>query len=77
MQKMRFSIEITAPRDERVNDAYPVAKCFFIPEVLQTCVHREPHSSGYADRRELAATELLTPLFAPSLEVRLAELDLG
>ena len=44
---------------------------------LVASVNREPHSIGYADRRELAATELLTPLFAPSLEVRLAELDLG
>jgi Uma2 family endonuclease len=42
-----------------------------------TTVHREPQSSGYADRRELAATEVLTPLLAPSLGVRLAELDLG
>ena len=44
---------------------------------LVTTVHREPQSSGYADRRELAATEVLTPLLAPSLGVRLAELDLG
>jgi Uma2 family endonuclease len=44
---------------------------------LVTTVHREPQSSGYADRRDLAATEVLTPLLAPSLGVRLAELDLG
>jgi Uma2 family endonuclease len=44
---------------------------------LVTTVHREPQSSGYADRRDVAATEVLTPLLAPSLEVRLAELDLG
>jgi Uma2 family endonuclease len=44
---------------------------------LVTTVHREPQSSGYADRRELAPTDLLTPLLASSLKVRLAELDLG
>jgi Uma2 family endonuclease len=44
---------------------------------LVTAVHREPQSSGYANRRDVAATELLTPLLAPSLGVRLAELDLG
>jgi Uma2 family endonuclease len=44
---------------------------------LVTTVHREPQSGGYADRRELAPTDVLTPLLAPSLEVRLAELGLG
>src|SRR5919197_3836636 len=41
---------------------------------LVTSVRREPQSSGYANRQDLAATEILTPLLAPSLGVRLAEL---
>jgi Uma2 family endonuclease len=44
---------------------------------LVTTVHREPQSGGYADRRDVAATEAVTPLLAPSLGVGLAELDLG
>jgi Uma2 family endonuclease len=44
---------------------------------LVTTAHREPQASGYADRRALAATDVLTPLLAPSLGLRLAELDLG
>src|SRR5918992_2746 len=31
---------------------------------LVTTVHREPQSSGYADRRDVAATEVLMPLLA-------------
>jgi Uma2 family endonuclease len=44
---------------------------------LATTIHREPQSGGYAHRRDVAATEVLTPLLAPALGVRLAELDLG
>jgi Uma2 family endonuclease len=47
------------------------------PRTLVTTVHREPQSSGYADPRDVVATEVLTPSLAPSLEVRLAEPDLG
>jgi Uma2 family endonuclease len=42
-----------------------------------TTVFRKPHPSGaYGDRRELPATEMLVPTLAPSLAVRLADLDL-
>jgi Uma2 family endonuclease len=44
---------------------------------LVTTVHRDPQASGYAERRELAPTDVLTPVLAPSLDMRLAELDLG
>ena len=45
---------------------------------LLATVHREPRPSGeYAYRQKFEATELLTPTLAPSLAVRLADLDLG
>jgi Uma2 family endonuclease len=45
---------------------------------LLTTVHREPHQTGeYAYRQEFEATDTLTPTLAPSLAVRLADLDLG
>ncbi len=45
---------------------------------LLTIVFREPRQTGeYAHREELAATAWLTPTLAPSLAVRLADLDLG
>jgi Uma2 family endonuclease len=45
---------------------------------LVTTVHREPRPNGdYAHRQEHGATEMLVPTLAPSLTVRLADLDLG
>ena len=44
---------------------------------LETTVHRSPGASGYADLRDVPATETLTPLLAPALAVRLADLDVG
>jgi hypothetical protein len=38
----------------------------------RACMHHWP-----AHRRKLEATELLTPTLAPSLAVRLVDLDLG
>jgi Uma2 family endonuclease len=43
-----------------------------------TIVHREPRRNGeYADRKECKASEMLVPLLAPSLAVRIADLGLG
>jgi Uma2 family endonuclease len=45
---------------------------------LITTVHREPRQTGkYAYRETFEATEMLTPMLAPSLAVRLSDLDLG
>jgi len=45
---------------------------------LATIVHREPSPAGdYACRERFEATDTLTPTLAPSLTVRLADLDLG
>ena len=44
---------------------------------LDTCIHRTPGPAGYADVRDVADRELITPLLAPALAVRLAELDLA
>jgi Uma2 family endonuclease len=45
---------------------------------LVTTVFREPRQSGeYAYRHEHPATDTLVPILAPSLGVRLADLDLG
>ena len=44
---------------------------------LITSVHREPGASGYAPPREAEPNELIAPLQAPQLAVRLADLDLG
>jgi Uma2 family endonuclease len=44
---------------------------------LVTSIHREPGPSGYAPPREAKPTELIEPLHAPQLAVRLADLDLG
>jgi hypothetical protein len=44
---------------------------------LMTTVFREPRPSGeYGYRQELQATEMLVPVRAPSLAVRLADLKL-
>jgi Uma2 family endonuclease len=45
---------------------------------LATVVHREPQPTGdYAHRKEHKPTVKLVPTLAPSLAVRLADLDLG
>ncbi len=45
---------------------------------LVTTVHRDPQPNGeYAHRREHEVTEMLVPTLAPSLAIRLADLDLG
>ena len=44
---------------------------------LATTVHRAPTATGYADVRDVAASAPLTPLLAPALAVRLADLDLA
>jgi Uma2 family endonuclease len=45
---------------------------------LATTVHREPRQTGeFGYRQEFAAAETLTPTLAPSLAVRLGDLDLG
>ena len=45
---------------------------------LLTTVHREPRPSGeYGHRQKFEATEVLTPTLAPSLALRLGDLDLG
>jgi Uma2 family endonuclease len=45
-------------------------------QTLETIVHRDPGETGYATVRTHAAAELMTPLAAPQLAVRLADLDL-
>jgi Uma2 family endonuclease len=44
-------------------------------QTLETIVHRDPGETGYADLRTYAVAELMTPIAAPQLAVRLAELD--
>jgi Uma2 family endonuclease len=44
---------------------------------LVTSMHRNPGPSGYAPPHEAGADELIEPLHAPRLAVRLADLDLG
>ena len=43
---------------------------------LETRVHRQPGSAGYAHVQEVSADMMLTPLLAPSLALRVADLDL-
>ena len=43
---------------------------------LATTVHRDPGPGGYETTVEFAASDLLTPHLAPTLAVRLADLDL-
>jgi Uma2 family endonuclease len=43
-------------------------------ETLATRVHRQPSSDGYASVIEVPPGEVLTPLLAPSLAVKLADL---
>jgi Uma2 family endonuclease len=44
---------------------------------LVTTIHRDPASAGYSKPREANPTELLEPLLAPHLAVRLGDLGLG
>jgi hypothetical protein len=44
---------------------------------LVTSIHRNPGPSGYAESRNAPADELIAPVAAPQLTVRLADLDLG
>ena len=44
---------------------------------LVTTIHRDPASAGYSKPREADPTELLEPLLAPHLAVRLGDLGLG
>ena len=46
-------------------------------QTLVTTIHRQPGRTGYADVREAAPTELLEPMHAQQLAVRLGDLDLG
>ena len=43
---------------------------------LETYIHRGPSEAGYASVRAAPASDLIVPLLAPSLGVRLIELDL-
>ena len=43
-------------------------------EALDATIHRNPGSEGYADSQELSAGDLLEPLLAPQLAVRLGAL---
>ncbi|MBX9588532.1 MAG: Uma2 family endonuclease [Hyphomonadaceae bacterium] len=45
-------------------------------ETLTTRVHRTPSAQGYASVVEVPLTETLTPLFMPSLSLKLADLPL-
>lgn len=46
-------------------------------ETLVTTIHREPGPAGYADTQKLGPHDLLEPLQAPQLAVRLGTLDIG
>ena len=45
-------------------------------QTLVTVVHRQPGPAGYADIRDAGPSELLEPMHAPQLAVRLDTLDL-
>jgi Uma2 family endonuclease len=56
---------------------YGVRECWVIDAMtLLTTVYRTPSSSGYCDKAELKADDLLVPELAPALAVRLRDLDL-
>ena len=44
---------------------------------LITTVYRDPSPAGYRFQQDFPPSEVLTPLLAPSLALRLGELDLG
>ena len=44
---------------------------------MRVTVHRDPGADGYADVRTYEPSELLTPLLAPELALKLADLDFG
>ena len=46
-------------------------------QTLVTTIHRQPGPAGYADVRGVAPSDLLEPMHAPHLSVRLGELDLS
>jgi Uma2 family endonuclease len=46
-------------------------------QTLVTTIHRQPGPAGYADVRDAGRSELLEPMHAPRLAVRLDTLDLG
>ncbi|HJU29971.1 MAG TPA: Uma2 family endonuclease, partial [Hyphomicrobiaceae bacterium] len=46
-------------------------------QTLITTVHRDAQLTGYTDRFDIPPNELLQPLRAGHLAVRLADLDLG
>lgn len=57
---------------------YGVREYWVISAVsLETTVHRSPGAGGYGDVRDVPATDMLTPLLAPALAVRLADLDVN
>lgn len=43
---------------------------------LVTHIHRDPRPDGYAEVRQAAATEAISPRLVPTLGVRLADLGL-
>lgn len=44
---------------------------------LVTTIHREPGSGGFASVTDVAGEQIMTPLLAPALAVRLADFDMG
>ena len=72
------SLEKDLGTKARLYASFGVRECWVINALTKmTHVHRGPTPNGYADIRELAPTDLLTPLLVPQLAVHLAALDLA
>jgi Uma2 family endonuclease len=70
---LSFDLKIKAP----LYATYGVQEYWVVDaRTLTTTVHRAPGPTGYADVREYAQTELITPLAVPALAVRLADLGI-
>jgi Uma2 family endonuclease len=70
---LSYDLKIKAP----LYAAFGVREYWVIdPQTLATTVHRAPGEKGYADVTKATASDLLTPLHAPELALRLADLGI-
>jgi len=70
---LSYDLEVKAP----LYAAFGVREYWVIdPKTLTTTVHRTPTEKGYADITEAGPDTQLTPLLAPELAVRLADIGI-
>jgi Uma2 family endonuclease len=71
---LSYDLNVKAPRFA----AFGVREYWVIdPIAVRTTVHLDPSPEGYRHVTEMPGSELLTPVAAPSLAVRLTDLDIG